>query len=105
MQGHRAELAGLESQAIQNERATSALEISIKRIDHHIADEPYLIRRYAFPKQVLVCVQRWRKQQIRQRVGDYSINLFGHCAVAASKSCFDVCDSNKQLRSDHCRGH
>src|SRR6185503_1824475 len=97
MEGHRAELAGLEMESLEYSRAARPLQILEERIDHDVSDEPDLFRRNTFSKQVFVCVTRRREQQIGKRIGDYSINLFRHCTVKASKARLDVRQSNQLL--------
>jgi hypothetical protein len=68
-----------------------------QRVDHDVADEVYPFGRYSLSSEVLICVARWREEQIREPVRDDSIYFFGHRPIATAEASFDVTHLTSEL--------
>src|SRR6202011_4534363 len=68
-----------------------------QRVNHHVADAVNFFFRNSFLLQMGVSVFGRSKQQIREPVRDYAIDLFRHGAVKRAKPSLDMANGDEQL--------
>ena len=87
------------AEIIADSGSFGALELTEQRINHHVADEADALIGDAFGAKVGVRILGRREQKVCELVCQEAIDFFGHRAVTAAESGFDVRDSDAELRA------
>jgi len=66
----------------------------LERIDHDVSDELDSVFWNSLSFEVLIGVRRRRPQEICERIGCNSVQLFRHRSIAAAQPCFEVTNRN-----------
>ncbi len=74
-------------------------------VDHDVTDQMYAVLGNAFPRKILVSIFRWSKQQVRELIGNQTIDLFRHAAIEGPKPCFYMSDANAKFGTNQGRGN
>src|SRR5690606_3259065 len=73
-----------------------------QRVDHRVADEMHALDRDSFSREVPNRLRAGDEMEIREGVGDDSVDLLRHRTVETPKSGFYMRDRNLHLRCGHC---
>ena len=97
MQRHESEALRLETVALEHAPGLGACAQALERVDHRVAHEADALRRNALSKQVLAGLAARREAEIGQLVGEQTVDLLGHVAVAAAQAGLHVSHGDAEL--------
>src|SRR5437870_4390794 len=80
------------------------LQVLEKDVVHDIADEVNAAEDPFLPQVGDGCVSR-AERNCAEVIADYSVHFFGHSAVEASQTSFDVSEGQMELRRDKAASH
>ena len=79
-----------EAEACRHVAGDRRRPVSLEAVDHRVADEHDVVAGDALAGEVVDGVGRRHEQQVGDRVGDETVDLFGHLPVAAAQARLDV---------------
>lgn len=98
------ETAFFHAEATERVAAVGIVELGNQRVDHDVADLANLGFGSAFTAEVFVAVLGWGEKDIREGVGDETVEFLWHAAVEAAQTSLDVGDGNAELGGDQGAG-
>ena len=97
MQGHYSETLRFQPESCPGISPVDPVSQQLVCVDHDVSDPTNSRVRDAFAMKVLIGIGGRGPQHVRDRVGNDSVDLFGHRPVAAPESGFDVAQRDAKL--------